>query len=234
MKTQQCIHTEDLVKHIRSNAANIQWEESKIDICKQVADEKKSILSVLVSTHEEFRISNLNIDSGASNETFILTEISKRIIQKNGGELIDLCLSNFKTWIMYKNEDDSISVLTIPFNENNSIEIHMLDEGCEKRTRLASNRNTDGNEQEIDEDNYDNRLIEMCSSEMDLKETYLKLIFEPYRFSKMNILKSLGVSRKFFFSFNLNEADIQSLVFTNKRIDEPFKKLNSIEFLKMK
>lgn len=159
-----------------------------------------SILSVLVSTQEEFRISNLNIDSGASNETFVLTEISKRIIQKNGGELIDLCLSNFKTWIMYKNEDDSISVLTIPFDENNSIEISMLEEGGEKRVRNSSNRNADTGEHETDEDNCDNRLIEMCSSEMDLKETYLKLIFEPFRFSKMNILKSLGVS--FFFKNN--------------------------------
>ena len=194
LKTHQCIHIEDLVKHIRSNA-NIVWEECKIDICKQVTDDKKSILSVLVSSHEEFRVSNLSIDNGAASESFILTEISKRIIQKNGGELIDLCLSNYKTWIMYKNEDDSISVLTIPFYEDNSIEIHMMEEGGgEKRARHSANRNSDANEHEGDEDNQDNRLIEMCSSEMDLKETYLKLIFEPFRFSKMNILKSLGVS----------------------------------------
>ena len=93
---------------------------------------------------------------------------------------------------MYKNEDDTLAVLTIPFYENNPIEIHMMDDSFEasKKYRYRNLKN----DLEQEEDNQDNKLIEMCSTEMDLKETYLKLIFEPYRFSKMNILKSLGVS----------------------------------------
>ena len=200
LKTQQCIHIEDLVKHIRSNT-NISWNECRIDVSNTSSEARNAILSVLISTNEEFRISNLLV-GGSGADSFTLAEISKRIIQKNGGELIDLCLTSSKTWVMYKNEDDTIAVLTIPFYENSPIEIHMMDDAVEtKKTSRhhqhhhhQQNQRNFESESEMDEDNQDNRLIEMCTSEMDLKETYLKLIFEPYRFSKMNILKSLGVS----------------------------------------
>ena len=48
------------------------------------------------------------------------------------------------------------------------------------------------NEYEV-EDEEDDELVNFDCSKTDIKERYLKLIFEPYRFSRTNIFKALGV-----------------------------------------
>lgn len=93
---------------------------------------------------------------------------------------------------MYKNEQDTIGIITVPFYDTNQIEVHMMDSQRNKNLRNSARPHDEENDE--NEDSYDHKLIESCTSEMDLKEAYLKLIFEPYRFSKLNIIKSLGVS----------------------------------------
>jgi hypothetical protein len=47
-------------------------------------------------------------------------EMAKRIIKKNG-DLLDMCMSRFNLWIMYKNEKECTEILTIPiFDDDES------------------------------------------------------------------------------------------------------------------
>jgi hypothetical protein len=95
---------------------------------------------------------------------------------------------------MYKNDQDIIGIITVPFSDKNQIEVHMMDSHRNKNLRNSARAHDDENEIDELEDGYDQKLIENCTSGMDLKEAYLKIIFEPYKFSKLNIIKSLGVS----------------------------------------
>lgn len=54
------------------------------------------------------------------------------------------------------------------------------------------NSNSQENDDE-DELNDERLFCERGYTDLDHKEIYLKLIFEPFRFSKTNIIKSLGV-----------------------------------------
>jgi hypothetical protein len=134
------------------------------------------------------------------------------MIEKNG-QLLDLNLTKFNTWIMYKNENESIEINIIPTYESgstsrnsmpNNIHIISLDQ---MKSKLKSKSNShhynsdDLDEQEDnsfhlfdDEDDFeDRRRLDQVYNELDLKEIFLKLIFESYRFSKQNIIKSLGI-----------------------------------------
>jgi hypothetical protein len=138
-----------------------------------------------------------------------LSEISKRIIKKNG-HLLDMCMTNFNTWLMYKDEKEIVEITTVPIYENNEsssakYETHIINVQQAKiaRQKKINNRtsfddssqfdeNGDENNDDEDEDDYE-RLIDFAN--LDLKESYLKLIFEPFRFSRHNILQSLGILR---------------------------------------
>ena len=145
---------------------------------------------------------SLKID--LSKGLFSLSEISKRIIRKNG-HLLDMCLTNLNTWLMYKNEKENIEITTIPIYENKEtlskpetyiINLQSKNQNKHKFDNQQSydneNGDNDENEEEEDDDDHE-KLIDFAN--MDLKETYLKLIFEPFKFSKQNILKSLGILR---------------------------------------
>lgn len=131
------------------------------------------------------------------------------------GQLLDLNLTKFNTWIVYKNENEQIEICIIPAQSSGSKSspnnIHIITseqarQRCkQKREKLVARysmpSDIDDQEQEDmslhlfdDEDDYeDRRRLEQIANEFDLKEIFLKLIFEPYRFSKQNIVKSLGV-----------------------------------------
>lgn len=108
-------------------------------------------------------------------------------------------MTSSKVWLMYKNEQESIEILTMAIQPSN-LSLIFLEENAsssqiEKEKLVAllrSNRGVvDENE---DENDYDEELLDIDLTKTDLKEAYLKLIFEPYRFSKSNIHKALGVS----------------------------------------
>lgn len=127
----------------------------------------------------------------------VLNEISKRAILRNGS-LVNVYLTNFNTWILHKNENDTIEITSIPtFEYSNQYYqrslpnvIHILSsEQQESRSQMANS------EEELEEeDDFENQImIDKNFQDLDLKEIYLKLIFEPYKFSKQNMLKSLGI-----------------------------------------
>ena len=119
---------------------------------------------------------------------------------------------------MYKNEKESIEVVTIAIDENNVSMLYLEENSqCssgsqERRERSRQRRNhqiakhhhqnfsviSDDEVEADDDDDYeeeDDELINFdCCSRMDIKERYLKVIFEPYRFSRTNVFKALGVS----------------------------------------
>jgi hypothetical protein len=124
--------------------------------------------------------------------------------------LLDLNLTKFNTWIMYKNENESIDINIIPTYESSSSKslpnnIHIisseqaraqLKKFKQKRDMYADVEDSDENSLHLfdDEDDFEEKwkVDELCN-QLDLKDIFLKLIFEPYRFSKQNIVKSLGV-----------------------------------------
>ena len=131
--------------------------------------------------------------------------------------MLDLNLTKFNTWLMYKNENESIEINIIPTYESNitkalpnNIHIISLDQArthlkakSNFRKEASNNPYASGEVEEDnslhlfdDEDDFEDKskLDQICN-ELDLKEIFLKLIFEPYRFSKQNIIKSLGVKQ---------------------------------------
>lgn len=108
---------------------------------------------------------------------------------------------------MFKDEKEFIQIQTIPTNDYtksnslpNEISIISLHQYEKSKSRFKSSHahghaNDSNEEDEEDEEDIDEeRIYDKSFTDLDLKEVYLKLIFEPYRFSKSNILKSLGVS----------------------------------------
>jgi hypothetical protein len=123
------------------------------------------------------------------------------------GSLVDVHLTNFNTWIMFKNEKDSVQLRTIPINDlsqggslPNEITIIGLDENENVSSKLKHKNKSEnddnsggGDDDDEEEDLDEERLFDKNMADLDVKEIYLKLIFEPFRFSKSNIIKSLGV-----------------------------------------
>ena len=108
-------------------------------------------------------------------------------------------MTSFKVWLMYKNEKEFIEIVTIAINQN-KFNLIFLEESStetqiEKEKLVKFMRNSRGVEEDDDgENDYDEELLGIDLTKTDLKEAYLKLIFEPYRFSRSNIHKDLGVS----------------------------------------
>lgn len=120
------------------------------------------------------------------------------------GQLIDLHLTHFNTWIMFKTDKESTQLKAMPiYNRRshrsmqlpNEITIVGHDSGSSDENELSNSRRNDSNvdddDDEVDVD--EERIFDKSFTDLDLKEVYLKLIFAPFRFSKSNILKSLGV-----------------------------------------
>ncbi|CAF0770482.1 unnamed protein product [Brachionus calyciflorus] len=196
IKTNQCIYVEELSKFFKSDL-NIIWNESKIDA---ISFNDTSILTVVFSTSDQFKLSNLKIVISNSNEVTI-NEVSKRTLVKTG-ELVSIQCTNFNTWIMYKNDKEQVEMTSVPIYENkhqtnlklpNEIQIvnprKLIDSN-----RVHNNFNEDFDEEQFNEDEFEEEKInEQILSEMDLKELYLKKIFEPSRYSRHNMLKSLSI-----------------------------------------
>lgn len=113
--------------------------------------------------------------------------------------MVHLHMTFSKVWLMYKNEKESIEIVTIAINQNN-LSLIFLEENnslhtqIEKEKLIALLRASRGGVDEDDDVNeLDDELLNIDLTKTDLKEAYLKLIFEPYRFSKTNIQKALGV-----------------------------------------
>ena len=108
-------------------------------------------------------------------------------------------MTSSKVWLMYKNEKEFIEIVTIAINQN-KFNLIFLEESStetqiEKEKLVKFMRNSRGVEEDDDgENDYDEELLGIDLTKTDLKEAYLKLIFEPYRFSRSNIHKALGVS----------------------------------------
>ncbi len=103
---------------------------------------------------------------------------SLRNIEKST-KLVDVYLNEQTVWLTYKNSDDDefkISYCNLT--------------GIGGSFDLTMERRND-NEDEF-----------AFAKDVDHKEAYLKAIFEPYRFSKLTILKSLSVSYSNFFGIN--------------------------------
>jgi len=100
---------------------------------------------------------------------------------------------------MYKNEKESIEIITIAINQNNLslifLEENNINNQIEKEKLIAMLRANRGgvDDDEDDVNELDDEILNIDLTKTDLKEAYLKLIFEPYRFSKSNIQKALGV-----------------------------------------
>ena len=111
---------------------------------------------------------------------------------------------------MCKNDKESIEIVTIAIDQNNLSQIfleetslHSQIEKVKLKSLLrASHGGVDENEDEDDVNELDDELLNIDLTKTDLKEAYLKLIFEPYRFSKSNIQKALGVAKIYYNYFN--------------------------------
>lgn len=194
LKTNQCIFSEEVSKHIKIDHPVI-WEESMIDL---ISLSNQTILSVVLTSNSEFKVCNLRVDF--SDSSIRLAEVSKKIIQRNG-KLVHLHMTCSKVWLMCKNDKESIEIVTIAIDQNNLSQIfleetslHSQIEKVKLKSLLrASHGGVDENEDEDDVNELDDELLNIDLTKTDLKEAYLKLIFEPYRFSKSNIQKALGV-----------------------------------------
>lgn len=187
LKSNQCIHAEDLVKHVKLENPVI-WEESMLDM---IAFTDNAIFSVVLTSLTEFKVCNLNIEIHDANVR--ISQVSKKIVRKKG-KLVNVHMSRSKVWLMYKNEKESIEIVTIAIDENNMSLIYLEEShlSCQDKEKLMISKQdeyTDDEENDYEED----ELINFDCSKTDIKERYLKLIFEPYRFSKTNIYKALGV-----------------------------------------
>jgi hypothetical protein len=130
---------------------------------------------------------------------------------------------------MYKNENESIDINIIPTYESSSSKslpnnIHIisseqaraqLKKSKHKRDVYADAEDSDENSLHLfdDEDDFEDKWkVDELYNQLDLKEIFLKLIFEPYRFSKQNIVKSLGVCENIFMKKN-SKAHILKFMF---------------------
>ena len=119
-------------------------------------------------------------------------------IIKNG-KVVYLQMTCSKVWLMCKNEKESIEIVTISIDQNNVSQIFLEENSLqskiekEKIISLLRTNHNDLDENEDDAIELDDELLNIDLTKTDLKEAYLKLIFEPYRFSKSNIQKALGV-----------------------------------------
>jgi hypothetical protein len=136
--------------------------------------------------------------------------------------LINVQTTRFNAWLTFKTENESTQVKAVPIgsddDRNRPNDIIVVDGSQRlaskanqraKKTRSRRNIANDDSEENIedddeeaendddeDEDEIDDEeriFIDPGFSDLDVKELYLKLIFEPYRFSKSNMIKSLGV-----------------------------------------
>ena len=107
-------------------------------------------------------------------------------------------LSNSKVWLMYKNEKESIEIVTIAINQNNMSLVYLEESHLngQEKVRMSMKRSESVAGHEMSDDEDEEGEIVSDSSLTDIKEKYFKLIFEPYKFSRTNIFKALGVSYK--------------------------------------
>lgn len=165
------------------------WEESMLEM---ITFQHNAVFSVVLTSVNEFKVCNLNIEI-TDDSSVRISEISKNIISKKG-KLVSVTLSNSKVWLMYKNERESIEMVTIALSQNSMSMIYLEEShlsGQEKERHISKQSNPEFSDDEDEED--EDELINLDCSKTDIKERYFKLIFEPYRFSKTNIFKALGV-----------------------------------------
>lgn len=97
---------------------------------------------------------------------------------------------------MHRNEHESIEIKTIPtYDQSNHStlnlpnEIHVLNLDQRESERILHQGSLEDEEDELENEGMNNKIL----SDLDLKEVYLKLVFEPFKFSKQNIIRSLGI-----------------------------------------
>lgn len=188
LKTNHCICVEELVKYVKLDNAVI-WEESMLDI---VAFANNAIFSVVLTSACEFKVCNLNIEI-ADGANIRIAEVSKRNVRKKG-KLVNVYLSKSKVWLMYKNEKESIEIVTIAINQNNMSLVYLEESNLNGQDKIRRTSAKEADSGEISDDEDEEAEFICDSSLTDIKEKYFKLIFEPYQFSRINIFKSLGVS----------------------------------------
>ncbi len=199
LKSNQCIFVEDVSKHDRIESS-IVWEESMVEVFRTATT--NLVVSICLTSMSEFRVCNLRVE--ISEGSVRLSEVSKKIVRRKG-KLVDLCMTSSKVWLMYKNDQESIEVVTIAIGEGNVGEVFLKEnqqdtESLGKRESVRSwQTGTGGHDIDVEDADFEeDELINFDCSKMDIKERYLKLIFEPYRFSRTNIFKALGVSKVWF------------------------------------
>ena len=108
--------------------------------------------------------------------------------------MINVNLSASKAWLMYKNDNESVEIVTVALSQNNASLIYLEENhlNMQEKEKLAAKRNNSAHDDEEDEE--EDELFNIDCTKTDIKERYLKLIFKPYKFSRTNIFKALGVS----------------------------------------
>jgi hypothetical protein len=123
---------------------------------------------------------------------------------KKNGSLIDISLSSSNLWLLYKNDQDILEMKTVPLVDNNITPEYLIlcdDMNNFKMRTDCSNRYHDSDDLDSQNqqiipltDDYDEyQMIQQYKEQLDAKEIYLKLIFEPFKFSKLNIIKTLSI-----------------------------------------
>lgn len=112
-------------------------------------------------------------------------------------------MTRFNIWLIEKTENETTHVKAIPTKDKKSFEATPNDilvvenEGFSRqygeRNQIRKNNNEAGSDSDEEESDEERVFFEGGFTDLDHKEVYLKLIFEPFRFSKSNIIKSLGV-----------------------------------------
>ncbi len=102
-------------------------------------------------------------------------------------------LSDAHVWLVYKNERDVVEIATVPLRDDATEYTILSEEIAKGRRQQVQNDEEDATE--IDDDEQLLEVLERYGNHLDMKECYLKLIFQPFRFAKSSIFKALAVQR---------------------------------------
>ena len=178
LKSAQCVFIDEIGKYLQIDSS-IFWDESMIEINSSAG---LAILTLVLRSSNEFKVCNFKLDS--NHNSIHMTLYSNKSICKNG-KLMSIKSDGTKVWLMYRNEHENIEIIGMYIDPKNPSIVY-LEESSLKNERFTP-RNDD---EDLDED-----LMTIDMSTGDVKEAFLKLIFEPYRFSSSNICKALGILR---------------------------------------
>lgn len=121
--------------------------------------------------------------------------------------MVSITTTRSNVWVVHKNEKDLNEISTVSIEDEDEDPFTRGSSLAKKRELIFQNsllRSSQSREEyaEYEDDIDDLEVIALHENELDLKEIYFKLIFEPYKYSKRDICKALKIFR----NCSLNES----------------------------